>query len=252
MLEGFVETYAGSELPSYGWYWDASVRNLFGASTGFSCAPSEAESGYTHTLLFAFRTPSGAGAAQMLLARKLRGFGAGTYNGVGGKVDPDETASECIRRETREEIGVELEPQEVRFAGRLGIRVPGEGGESVRIAVFTTHSEKVQGESMGGEEVDAGWYDVGCTTGGEEEGFLKSIPGQMRPEHRVYLGLLVGHHAQTEGKGGTVFDAEVGFHPQPTRAQLPAGERPENHRTLEKWSLTVFTRPHTDTRQSAT
>jgi 8-oxo-dGTP pyrophosphatase MutT (NUDIX family) len=37
---------------------------------------------------------------------KKRGFGIGKYNGVGGKVDPEETIEQAMIRETQEEIGV--------------------------------------------------------------------------------------------------------------------------------------------------
>lgn len=43
---------------------------------------------------------------QLLLAMKKRGFGAGRWNGVGGKVEPDETIPEAAVRECQEEIGV--------------------------------------------------------------------------------------------------------------------------------------------------
>lgn len=43
---------------------------------------------------------------EILLAMKKRGFGAGRYNGVGGKIEPEETIEQALARETREEIGV--------------------------------------------------------------------------------------------------------------------------------------------------
>ena len=43
---------------------------------------------------------------QILLAEKKRGFGIGKFNGIGGKVEKDETIEEALIRETQEEIGV--------------------------------------------------------------------------------------------------------------------------------------------------
>ena len=42
----------------------------------------------------------------VLLAMKKRGFGAGMWNGVGGKVNPNESVESALIRECQEEIGV--------------------------------------------------------------------------------------------------------------------------------------------------
>lgn len=52
------------------------------------------------TLLFLLREDS------ILLAMKKRGFGKGKLNGVGGKVDGDETPEEAAVRECEEEVEV--------------------------------------------------------------------------------------------------------------------------------------------------
>ncbi len=43
---------------------------------------------------------------QILLAMKKRGFGAGKFNGVGGKLEENETLEDAMLRETKEEIDV--------------------------------------------------------------------------------------------------------------------------------------------------
>lgn len=43
---------------------------------------------------------------KVLLAMKKRGFGAGRWNGVGGKLDAGETVEQALVRETQEEIAV--------------------------------------------------------------------------------------------------------------------------------------------------
>ena len=43
---------------------------------------------------------------EILLALKKRGFGEGKYNGVGGKINENETPEEAMIRETQEEISV--------------------------------------------------------------------------------------------------------------------------------------------------
>lgn len=52
------------------------------------------------TLLFLVRDD------EVLLAMKKRGFGAGRWNGVGGKLDEEESIEQALIRECQEEIGV--------------------------------------------------------------------------------------------------------------------------------------------------
>lgn len=52
------------------------------------------------TLLFLRRND------EILLAMKKRGFGAGHWNGVGGKIDAGETIEQALVRESQEEISV--------------------------------------------------------------------------------------------------------------------------------------------------
>lgn len=44
----------------------------------------------------------------ILLAMKKRGFGVGRWNGAGGKIEPGETSEASARRETLEEIGINV------------------------------------------------------------------------------------------------------------------------------------------------
>ena len=58
------------------------------------------------TLLFLVRKNPSGEITDICLAMKKRGFGAGRWNGVGGKVVPPETIEAAMLRETTEEIGV--------------------------------------------------------------------------------------------------------------------------------------------------
>lgn len=54
------------------------------------------------TLMFIVRD------GKVLLIRKKRGIGAGKVNGPGGKFEPGETAQECIIREVKEELEIDV------------------------------------------------------------------------------------------------------------------------------------------------
>lgn len=43
---------------------------------------------------------------QILLAMKMRGFGAGKWNGVGGKIEPGESIEDAMVRESIEEVSM--------------------------------------------------------------------------------------------------------------------------------------------------
>jgi len=59
------------------------------------------------TLLFLIKK-TGNEILEICLAMKKRGFGAGRWNGAGGKVSDGETIEEATRREALEEIGVSI------------------------------------------------------------------------------------------------------------------------------------------------
>jgi len=51
---------------------------------------------------------------KVLLQHKSRGFGKGKWNGPGGKVEPNETIEESVKREVLEETGLRIKDMEKR------------------------------------------------------------------------------------------------------------------------------------------
>ncbi|GAC99101.1 hypothetical protein PHSY_006699 [Pseudozyma hubeiensis SY62] len=233
-----IERYVGCRPPpTYDWYTGALSRSTFLPSSTISTphAPREHDLGYTHTLLFATHS------TRILLARKLRGFARDTHNGIGGKLFSEETALQCILRETREEIVLTLSSDNVRFAGNVSIDV--DRGEKVRIALFTVELDAEQADRVqGSDEVEPIWVETKDVLEGR-------WAGAMRPEHRIYLAALL-HCApkrREEGWEGPLIDVTVNFDAEPEGEDLEQGERPENHRTVRQWSLNIFPQPITHT-----
>lgn len=56
---------------------------------------------------------------EILLAMKKEGFGAGKWNGIGGKVKESETIEEAAVRELEEEIGVRAKVSALEKVGKL-------------------------------------------------------------------------------------------------------------------------------------
>lgn len=91
----------------------------------------------------------------ILLAMKKRGFGAGKWNGVGGKVEPGETIEQSMIREAEEEIGVT--PLEYTYVGYLEFDFPG-GITDMRGHVYICTAW--DGEPVETEEMAPRWFKI--------------------------------------------------------------------------------------------
>lgn len=103
------------------------------------------------TLLFLQRD------GQVLLAMKKRGFGAGRWNGVGGKLDSGETIEHALVRECREEI--EVVPTDYKRAAEIIFHEQHEGSQNtLQVHVFTCN--KWNGKPAETEEMAPRWFDI--------------------------------------------------------------------------------------------
>ncbi|WP_440763645.1 8-oxo-dGTP diphosphatase [Natronorubrum sp. DTA7] len=110
------------------------------------------------TLCFPRRTRDTESDAteEVLLIEKRRGLGEGWYNGPGGKLEADETPRECAVRETREEVGLEIDPESLEKAGELTVLLDGE--RHTFCHVYRTRS--FAGEPTPTEEARPEWVAV--------------------------------------------------------------------------------------------
>jgi len=91
---------------------------------------------------------------QVLLGMKKRGFGAGRWNGFGGKVKPNETLVEATVRETNEEAGIV--PLDLLKLGILEFTFP-DKSDILEVHVFKSSTyEGSVGES---EEMRPKWFE---------------------------------------------------------------------------------------------
>jgi mutator protein MutT len=103
------------------------------------------------TLLFLQRNE------QVLLAMKKRGFGAGRWNGVGGKLDEGETVEQALLRECQEEI--EVTPTKYERMAEIIFHEQHEGAKNtLRVHVFTC--SEWNGEPAETEEMAPKWFDT--------------------------------------------------------------------------------------------
>lgn len=104
---------------------------------------------YIATLVFLLR------GDEVLLIRKKRGFGAGKFNGVGGKVEEGESLADAARREVLEEVGVRI--KDLEYHGVLEFYSSKEEPDWI-VHVFV--SRDFEGEPRPTPEADPKWFKV--------------------------------------------------------------------------------------------
>lgn len=93
-------------------------------------------------------------AGKVLLIEKKRGLGAGKVNGFGGKVEAGEVEEQCIIREGKEELGIDVHnPQK-----KADLYFSRPDGDDIHVAVFL--SEKFSGTPKETEEAKPVWFST--------------------------------------------------------------------------------------------
>ena len=94
--------------------------------------------------------------SQILLAMKKRGFGAGKWNGAGGKIEPGETVEQALVRESLEEVG--MEPLSWKKVAELDF-VQDATTDPWHMYVHAYISEEWKGEPTESDEMKPQWYE---------------------------------------------------------------------------------------------
>ena len=136
---------------------------------------------------------------KVLLGMKKRGFGAGRWNGFGGKVDPGETVEEAARREVKEEAGIEV--KDLKKVGVIDFEFQGKPG-ILEVNIFK--STDFSGEPKESDEMKPQWFDV------------DKIPfSEMWPDDIHWFPLFIagkkftGRFLFGEGEGNTILKQEL-------------------------------------------
>lgn len=91
----------------------------------------------------------------VLLGEKKRGFGAGFYNGFGGKVEKGESVTEGALRELREEAGIEATDATKRAVITF---VYDDQPGAMEVHVY--HASQFTGEPVETDEMRPQWFDA--------------------------------------------------------------------------------------------
>ncbi len=136
---------------------------------------------------------------ELLLGMKKRGFGAGRWNGYGGKVEAGETVEAAARREMLEESGVSLGDME-----KVGVIDFSFAGKSEILAVNIFRSNAHSGAPIETEEMKPQWFK------------LTEIPfTKMWPDDQYWMPLFlagkkfIGRFHFGSGEANPIIDHEL-------------------------------------------
>ena len=101
------------------------------------------------TLVFPIKSGS------VLLGRKKRGFGAGKWNGFGGKIG-SESIEEAAIRELNEECGLKADQEDLSAAGVLEFRFLDRAEWNMRVHLFRL--TRYFGRERTSEEMEPHWF----------------------------------------------------------------------------------------------
>lgn len=92
---------------------------------------------------------------RLLLGKKKRGFGAGNWNGFGGKVTSGEQIEDAAKREMWEECGVTILEMEKRGVMRFTFA---DGNDDLEIHLFSVITAR--GEPLESDEMSPRWFPI--------------------------------------------------------------------------------------------
>jgi len=95
---------------------------------------------------------------QLCLAMKKRGFGIGKWNGVGGKVENNESLKDAAIRELKEEIGVVAKQADLEEVGDIKFQFEKKPDWSQHMHIYLIKNWR--GEPKETEEMAPKWYAV--------------------------------------------------------------------------------------------
>jgi len=112
---------------------------------------------------------------KVLLGMKKRGFGAGRWNGFGGKVEQGETIESAAKRELKEEVGINAEI--IEKVGLIDFEFQG-NPEILEVHIFKANN--FLGSPIESDEMKPEWFNV------------NEIPfSQMWPDDTYWMPLFL-------------------------------------------------------------
>lgn len=92
---------------------------------------------------------------KLLLKKATRGVSQGMWNGLGGKIDENESSTECVIREVKEETGLDI--TDLQYHGLMQFYFHGKN-EPLKVHLYSTTN--FEGEPRGTEEGELQWFNI--------------------------------------------------------------------------------------------
>lgn len=125
----------------------------------------------------------------VLLGEKKKGeIGTGVLSGPGGKLDHGETLSECLIRETREELGIELDRGSLELVAIIDFYA----ADEIDFRVYVYLARILNGEVRETADMIPAWYPVNALPyermyDGDRFWFPKAVRGEKFCANVYYL-----------------------------------------------------------------
>lgn len=153
----------------------------------------------TATLLF----PISEDGTRVVLAMKKKGFGAGRYNGVGGKVEAGESVVAGAIREAEEEIGIRVDESAIMPRGEITFTFDTKPEWDIHVHIFV--AREWDGEPRETDEMAPEWFPMDAIP------FDKMWIDDIEWLPRVLGGEGVVGAFRFSGDGGAILDRTLDF-----------------------------------------
>jgi 8-oxo-dGTP diphosphatase len=112
----------------------------------------------TSTCLCLLTRTDGDGVPEVLLGYKKTGLGTGKVVGLGGHVEPGESAAEAAAREVKEESGICVAPGSLTQVAHVTFLFPAHPSWDMDVEIFTTTDWA--GQAAESDEIRPQWFPV--------------------------------------------------------------------------------------------
>ncbi|MBC1440383.1 NUDIX hydrolase [Listeria innocua] len=148
---------------------------------------------YKYTLCFIQR------ANEILLLNRQKSPWMGSWNGVGGKIEPGELLIESIKREIKEETGINAADYEIRDIGEMKWFVEGENLGGMHLFVAKLKDDFIYQTPLATDEGILDFKKISWILNQENTGVVNNLPYLIKhaPDDLKRIEVTTKYHENT-------------------------------------------------------